>query len=114
MADVTPEERLAVKKFLRIQSKSILDSKYPASLEKFSKADKQCFSFMKNLNPTDDFTFKGKKSNIKSEDIGGMILDVLGGNHSSNNDFMGNDGLRHPIFHLSNNSNNDDRFSDAH
>ena len=61
IVDLTEEEREAVKKYLKIQSETRVKSKYP--LLELCPVEKQCFTFMKHLNPA-DFSFKGQKSAI--------------------------------------------------
>ena len=78
---------------------------------KLSNLEKQCYNFMKHLN-TEDYSYKGLKSAIQSDDTGMFMDDFMqgvvggvgsaGGQHGSHNNT--NNNLSHPIFGITNNT----------
>lgn len=87
LADLNDSERLTIKTYLNRQRQSLIDSKYPISLEKHTKSEKLALSFMKNLKQT-GYSYKDKKSLSKSFGEDGtnnnMFLDGL---HDGNDIF---------------------------
>jgi hypothetical protein len=65
-----------IKTYISNQKQSLINSKYPVTLEKHSKSEKLALAFMKNLKG--NFAYKDKKSLVKSfvED-NSMFLDEI-------------------------------------
>lgn len=70
LADLEASDRQIIKTYLNRQRQSLINSKYPVSLEKHTKSEKLALSFIKNLKQP-SFTYKDKKSLAKSfgEDV---------------------------------------------
>jgi hypothetical protein len=83
LADIDASDRQIIKTYLNRQRQSLINSKYPVSLEKHTKSEKLALSFMKNLKQP-SYTYKDKKSLSKSfgEDAhnhNNVFLDELNG-----------------------------------
>ncbi len=89
LVDLNSEERQVIKTYISNQKQSLINSKYPVTMEKHSKSEKLALAFMKNLKS--NFAYKDKKSLVKSfvED-NSMFLDEI-----QDTDFF---GIRQPNF----------------
>jgi hypothetical protein len=88
LTDITPEERLIVKKYLKAMSTSLVESKYPSKVSGLTREQKLAFTFMKNINPM-SFSYRGQQSMVQSDHLNNELLYdddqfVPGGNNTHN------------------------------
>lgn len=58
LSDITPDERIVIKKYLKAMSASLVESKYPSKVTGMNREQKLAFTFMKNINPM-SFSYRG-------------------------------------------------------